>query len=396
MTGIGLIDNLIDRITAFLNADGDPREERSRKGLLLVIVVGFFGMLLCLWFYGRVHLYDEYSILHSAEVQDIAGTQYLQMDGSVLKISPDGVFCTNLANDTKWSVAYSMQTPIADINGKRAVIGEQQGDQVYVFGKDGLTGSFRTGMSIRKVRAASNGVSVILCEDGGAAWIRMFNSEGGEIAAIKTTVRETGYPLDVAVTPDAKRVMVSYLRADGNELSGVISFYDFSSAAASDEDHLTASYVYQRQVFPVVFYASSSMPVAVSDTGFIVYQGTKKPSPEKTVQLEGEIVSMFRDPGNIGFVFHSRETDQKYQLEVYNYKGSRVMETSLDFEFKEVRMADGEILLSDSQELNVYRSSGKQKVSVSYEKPVMYFGKMSGSKKYFVITSDSMDQISVS
>ena len=396
MTGIALIDNLIDRITSFFEANGDPHEERNRKGLVLVIAAGLFGMLLCLWFYGRVHLYDEYSILHSAQVQDIAGTQYLQMDGSILKISSDGVFCTNLANETKWSVAYSMQTPVADVNGRRAVIGEQQGDQVYVLGKDGLTGNFRTGMSIRKVRIAANGVSVILCEDGDAAWIRMFSAEGGEIAAIKTTVRESGYPLDVAVTPDAKRLMVSYLRPEGNELSGVITFYDFSSASASDEDHLAASYVYERQVFPVVFYASASMPVAVSDTGFTVFEGTKKPSPEKTVELESEIVSMFRDAGNIGFVFHSGQTDQKYLLDVYNYKGNRVMETSLNFEYEDICMADGEILLSDARNLNVYRISGRQKVSVSYDKPVICFGQMSGSKKYFVITTDSMDQISVS
>ena len=396
MTGIALIDNLIDRITSFFEANGDPHEERNRKGLVLVIAAGLFGMLLCLWFYGRVHLYDEYSILHSAQVEDIAGTQYLQMDGSVLKISSDGVFCTNLANETKWSVAYSMQTPIVDICGKRAVIGEQQGDQVYVLGKDGLIGSYRTGMSIRKVRAASNGVSVVLCEDGSAAWIRMFGAEGGEIAAIKTTVRESGYPLDIAVSPDAKRIMVSFLRAKGNELSGVISFYDFSSASDPEDEHLTASYEYPRQVFPAVFYASSSMPVAVSDTGFIVYEGSKKPSPERTVLLEREIVSMFHDSGSIGFVFHSSQTDQKYLLDVYNYKGSRVMETSFDFEYKNVGIAGGEILLSDSQELHVYRASGKPKAAVSYEKPVMYFGQMAGSKKYFVITPDSMDQISIS
>ena len=80
MTGIALIDNLIDRITSFFEANGDPHEERNRKGLVLVIAAGLFGMLLCLWFYGRVHLYDEYNILHSAQVEDIAGTQYLQME----------------------------------------------------------------------------------------------------------------------------------------------------------------------------------------------------------------------------------------------------------------------------------------------------------------------------
>lgn len=377
-------------------ADAYQDSARRRRYTIIAVAALFAIVGGCFLYYNGHHSFTDYVVTATTENLDIAGTQYEMLGNYIIKYSTDGVFCVNSRNEARWSVAYSMQTPITDICDQMMVIAEQQGKQVYVVNSDGLVGNFETNLPILKAHVSRQGVVVLILEDQDVTWIDMYDSSGGVIARVKTTLQDSGYPLDVAITPNASRMIVSYLGVSKGAINSRIAFYDFTSASDSDESHLTGTLDYSGRVFPEVYYADASTPVALSDTGFIVFKNKKTPEEDASVTFEKEIVTSFHDKDYVGFVFDSESADCRYEMELYHYNGRRTMKDEFDCDYTKARMVRGEILLYDAKNCSVYTTSGIRRFSSDYEKQVEYFTKIPGFRKYLVITNDSMDRIRIS
>ena len=368
-------------------------QDKMSRNLVLIAVAAALLLVLVFWFYNRIHHFTQYRTVRTTQEEDIDGTQYAMLGKTLIKYSTDGLFASDTAGNIRWSLAYSMQTPISVQRGRRMAVAEQQGRQVVIIGENGAVGQFETRFPIRKLALSSGGVTAAVEEDGDVTWIRMYSQAGEELVAVKTTLEESGYPLDIDITSDAKRMMVSYLCEENGELSSRICFYDFSSSQDSEEDHLTAEQSYSRIVFPDVYYTDNNTPVAVGDCGCAVFGRGRRPEEKVWIEETREIVSAVYDSDYIGFIFRSGESDRKYDMEVRNYKGKTVMTAGFDFEYTGARMENGEILLYDSRNLYICRMSGKWKLSVTYDKPVVYFTALSGIRRYLVVTDECMDVI---
>lgn len=380
------------------NSQREKSIERRRIERGVVIGMAAIAVAAVLWgisYYSSHTRYTDYAVIAAVENTDIEGTQYETLGKSVIKYSADGVFCVSAQNEPKWSSAYSMQTPVSDICRNTMVIAEQQGTQVCVLNEKGVLGNFKTQLPIMKACVSAQGVTALLLKDGDVTWIGLYDSTGAELAKAKTTFEDSGYPLDICLSPNATRMMVSYLGVNEGRLNTHIAFYDFSSASDADEAHLTGSVDYPGQVFPEVYYADASTPVAVSDTGFVVFKNQKTPEEWKNVALDREILSCFHDENGIGFVFENEASDCRYMLEVYRYNGKQMAAQPFDASYSEARMEEGEILLYDAKSCAVYSMSGVLRFQADYEKQVDYFAKLSGNRKYLVITGDSMDSIRI-
>ena len=55
-------------------------------------------------------------------------------------------------------------------------------------------------------------------------WINFYDTTGGEIAKMRTTVKESGYPMDIALSPDGMKIMVSFLWPDQDGLKTRVAF----------------------------------------------------------------------------------------------------------------------------------------------------------------------------
>ena len=82
-------------------------------------------------------------------------------------------------------------------------------------------------------------------------------------------------------------------------------------------------------------------------------------------------------------------------MSAYNYRAGSTMEAYFDFDYDAVYMDGDEILLHSSSGLQVYRTSGRQKLSTAYERPVRAFVNLSGLRNYLVIASGSIDRIRI-
>ena len=371
--------------------------EKDPITLYLVLTLAGAAMIAAIsfWIYNRTHLFDDYRVIESVTENDVEGTQYAMLGNRIIKYSHDGVFCVTASNSTEWSTAYSMQTPVSDICEHTMVIAEQQGEQVYLVNTKGVLGSFRTSLPIMKAKVSSKGVTALVLGDHDVTWINLYTPDGAVIASVKTTLKDSGYPVDIALSANARKMMVSFVGEEDGVLTGKVVFYDFSSADASDESHVAGSASYPGTVFPEVYFAASQTAVAVADDGYAVFSMGRRITEKRRVTFHEEIISSFHDDINIGFVFRSTDPDKKYRMAVYNLNGKETMQTEFNDEYTAIRMEDGEILLQNASDLYIYRTSGKPKLAVAYDKEVLYFDSLSGLRKYRVITDNSMDRIRI-
>lgn len=381
-----------DYITGAENAGGDLTEEfvLSRPVLIAVTAVLILAALIAYHVFSRRHLYTSYSVVRSYESDDISGTMYERLGSVYVKYGSDGLFVVNAKNETIWSVAYTIQSPIAAVCGETMAIAEQQGSQVVVLDKDGEIGTYTTDLPIIGVSVSENGVTLLRLRDGDAMRLRMYATDGSTIAEIKTTLEDTGYPLAAAMNDDATHVMLSCVRIGDGEVDSRILFYDFRKAQQADSEHMTVAYDYADMVFPTLYYTDGNVPVAVGSDGFAVFTTGAAPDEKEFVAVEEEIRSTFYDDDYVGFIFDSEDTTLRYRMEVYRLNGRQTMSEDFDASYTDVCMDGGEILLWDEGNCQAWTVKGIQRLKTATDVKVSRFFKVAGFRQYLIVSESGM------
>lgn len=363
---------------------------RAAIAALIILVAGGFVL------YNKLHTFTDYIITESIENTVSSGTKYEAAGKYIYRYNSDGVSCVSRSNELKWSITYNMQAPIADVCGTTMAVAEQQGNQVYVVNEDGQVGSFETLLPILKVRVSKQGVVAVVLEDDNITWINLYKPDGTAVASDKTTVAESGYPLDMDISPDGQKLAVSYLEIEDGIMQSDIVFYHFGSAGKAEDDYVVSSQTYTDKVMPEIYFTGNACAVAVADDGFVVFKGSNEPKQSESVSFEEEIVSCFHDDDRIGFLFADTTGEYDYRMEIYNYRGRRKAKRGVNADFDEIKMQDGQILMFSEKECHVFSSSGRKRFDSPYEKAVQNIFYFSGFRKYLVITNDSFDWIRIS
>lgn len=363
---------------------------RNRNAAAMAILfVLLFGTGAFLFF----HTGSTYITVEHVERNDADGTQYLEFGNYFLKYSPDGVSCVDSKSQVLWSTTFTMQTPLVDVCESTAVIAEQQGTQVYVFTEDGLKGQFQTLLPVEKVRVARQGVVAAILEDEEVTWVNFYESSGALIAENRTTIGDFGYPLDMDLSPDGLKLAVSYMRVLGSKISTHIAFYNFDLAGQAELNNQVSELDCDNVLAPQIIFSDNSTAVAFRTDGFTVFSGRQAPKERKTVQFDKEILSTFYDSSRIGLVFAADDSEHKYQMQVYNMSGKKIMQKYFDLEYDSISLQKEKIVIFNEKEFAVYKLNGQKKFQGNYRKPIVNILDVRGFRKYMVLTQDSADLI---
>ena len=390
----------MDKIKNFLHGISEKMKNKKKKLsgyswqrylvslFILVLLVG--GLLVIL----RVE--KDYTVLGSFEKSDTSGTQYLPFGKRMFKYSADGVSCIDGKGQTVWNCTFSMQSPIADVCENSVVVADQQGTAVYIFDENGQKGQFETLLPIEKVKVARQGVVAAVLTDEDVTWINLYDTEGGEIAKMRTTVKESGYPMDLALSPDGMKIMVSFLWPDQTGIQTRVGFYNFDSIGQTEENNQVSLLAYDGVAAPSVYFVDERRSVILRNNGFSVCQGEEIPTEKVSVDFEDEILTVFHEGGKIGFIFKSDKEDYKYKMLVYNLNGRCIMKKYLNMDYRQVKMMEGNILLINEKGFQVYSSRGRKRVDVTYQKAAVEdVASVPGLGKYMVVSNSHTELIRV-
>ena len=371
------------------------RHKRNAVKRTIITAVAVVAAIAAVGFYMEKRSYHNYKLVQSSEQEDVISTSYVEMDGDILRYSPDGVSLVSDKMNTLWSETYQMQNPMADVNGTRAVIADKDGTEMEIYDKSGKTGSVTTSYSILKARVSKSGMVAAILDGGDDTWINFYSTDGSLIAENQTKVDDPGYPLDVAVSDDGVVMMVTYQFVEGSDTTSYVAFYNFGDVGQNEDDRIVSGYKYEGVVVPQIQYLDNNQSVALKDNGFTLYQGSQIPKEVKTVKVDQEIVSTFFDNDMIGLVFKNDSKDKQYTMEVYTTDGKLKFQQDFNIPYTTIKLSGGNILMYNSSQMCVMNSRGVQKYMGSVDGTIKDFFKI-GWNRYLLVLDSGVDVIKLS
>lgn len=371
------------------------RHKRNAVKRTIITAVAVVAAIAAVGFYVEKRSYHNYKIVQSSEQEDVISTSYVEMDGDILRYSPDGVSLVSDKMNTLWSETYQMQNPMADVNGTRAVIADKDGTELEIYDKSGKTGSVTTSYSIIKARVSKSGMVAAILDGGDDTWINFYSTDGSLIAENQTKVDDPGYSLDVAVSDDGVVMMVTYQFVEGSDTTSYVAFYNFGDVGQNEDDRIVSGYKYEGVVVPQIQYLDNNQSVALKDNGFTLYQGSQIPKEVKTVKVDQEIVSTFFDNDMIGLVFKNDSKDKQYTMEVYTTDGKLKFQQDFNIPYTTIKLSGGNILMYNSSQMCVMNSRGVQKYMGSVDGTIKDFFKI-GWNRYLLVLDSGVDVIKLS
>lgn len=380
--------------------DRKIRAHRLKIAKRIGMVVGVLLLLLLLiYIISQVRTYDSHEVKSSYERQDTAATTFMTFCGNILKYSNDGAFYTDTSNNLIWNQTYEMADPMVATSGKYVAIGDKKGSLVYVLNDDGLCGKIETTKPIMRIKLADQGIIAILMEDNGVGYLRICDKSGKDLAEGELHAQNSGYPLDIALSKDGKKLAVSMLDIKEGAVKTTISFYNFDSAGQKKIDNVVATCNYDDIVIPQIEYISNDRMIAVSDKKMIFFEGSKEPKEKKDVKFDSRLRTFFFNEKYIGMIFDNESSSDKekndvYCLKTYDNSGALVKEKTFTTTYRKAEFLDNnEICLLNDNECTIFTLRGIEKYHESLDKTIYKVLPGKTSRKYTFILDGETAQV---
>ncbi|WP_243135250.1 MULTISPECIES: DUF5711 family protein [Blautia] len=378
-------------------ASGHKRKSRRRRrqqlkrilvAALIVIAVIIIAVVVI-----QRRTYHKYSVQSSAKNEDVQSAGYVQLGDCVLKYASDGASLLDQKQETVWKQSYEMTNPVADVRDETAVVADKEGTLMYIFKKEAPVGAVETSMPILKARVAKSGVVAAILQDGEKTWIDFYATDGSLIAENQTRIDSPGYPVDLAVSPDGKLIMIAYLYVEDGQTTSYVAFYNFGDEGQGEIDNIVAGFTYEGVVVPQVVYLDGNVSAAFRDDGFSIYEGSSVPKEKTKKEIKTDIVSTFYNEKYVGLVFKSGGKEEKYTMTVYDLSGKEKFSRSFNMEYKNIRISDDMIIMNNDSQVSMYSMSGIEKFNGNMDEGVIKDIFKMGSNRYILVSENGIKTI---
>ena len=383
-----LVEQEVDRLESKI------RKHRLKivRTILILAVLGLVAVGILYYLYQN-KTYDSFQVLETVERQDAAGTRFAEFNGNILKYSNDGAFYIDAQNQLIWNQTYEMQSPMLDICESYAAIADEDGNKIYIMDTQGPCGEIETTRPIQQIHVANQGMVAVLMEENGTGYIQLFDKTGAFLAEGELHTQNSGYPLDIAISSDGKKMAVAMLDVNEGNVKTTVAFYNFGSVGQNEIDNIVSSYPYSDVVIPKVEFLTNDVAVAVGDSRVIFYEGSQKPVVREEIEIDREIRSLFYNESYLGLVFDNENSDQAYGLEVYDTQGSQAAAFDFSTEYETIEFLDNdEICIRNNLECSIYTLRGIQRFHYNFDRDLYKVIHMTG-RQYLFLMSDTTEKV---
>lgn len=368
------------------------RKYRRRKRITTVLIVLLLLLLIAagmvLYYY---HTYEGYVVKETQEHSDSTYVSYEMIHDLRLRCTKDGISLLENDNQTVWSATYEMQSPVTDICGDYIIVYEKGGNRIYLFDTKEALYTYDSAMPIKMACVSSKGtIAMMLEEEDQVCRMKYVDSKGETIAEGRSFFSERGYPMDMSLSYDGYQLCVSYYVIEGAAAKTNLIFYSFDEIGDANVDHIVTQDSYSDTIIPTVKFLKDGTLAAFSDNSVLIYSGGKKPALANTVEISDEILSVAYDEKNFAVV--TAKENGKKQLQIYNHSGKPVSTIPVDFEYTDIRMKDGVILLYNTAKWNIYLKNGYRKATGEYDGEITQMVP-AGFQHYMIVGSDKIEEI---
>lgn len=333
---------------------------------------------------------SSYEVVTSMSRGDDTSVYYRMMRKGMVKYSKDGVAMTNKSGTVLWNQTYEMASPTMTSAGDYVAVGDIGANTIYIFNEYGQLGHVSTDVPIQEIQISEQGVVAAVLSDTSSNYINLYDKQGNSLGSIKASLENTGYPLAIALSPDASKLAVSYLIVNSGSMQSRIVFYDFSDV---EGDHLLDTQELEG-LYPKAAFLDSREVVLFGEKGFVLYQPDSK-KIETQENFESEINSVFCTDQELGFIFKNEDDNGKYRMEIYNKAGKKSSTYYFDLDYSGLTADDDEVILYNDEEMLIYQMGGRVRFRGTFNTAVTGVMPSWEDGLYWLIDDQSLREIRI-
>lgn len=333
---------------------------------------------------------SSYEVVTSMSRGDDTSVYYCMMRKGMVKYSKDGVAMTNKSGSVLWNQTYEMASPTMTSAGDYVAVGDIGANTIYIFNEYGQLGRVSTDVPIQEIQISEQGVVAAVLSDTSSNYINLYDKQGNSLGSIKASLENTGYPLAIALSPDASKLAVSYLIVKSGSMQSRIVSYDFSDV---EGDHLLDTQELEG-LYPKAAFLDSREVVLFGEKGFVLYQADSK-KIETQENFESEINSVFCTNQKLGFIFKNEDGNGKYRMEIYNKAGKKSSTYYFDLDYSGMTADDDEVILYNDEEMLIHQMGGRVRFRGTFNTAVTGVMPSWEDGLYWLIDDQSLREIRI-
>lgn len=368
---------------------------KGRKfALVLVLLFAVIALAVGYRIYIKNRVFTDYDVVSIAKITQNVDSKYLEFGNNVLRYNMDGIACIEKDNDKVWEISYRMKYPIVALCGDYGAVASQKEDEIYVFNKSGLMGRIDVNYPIVDIDVSAHGVVAVNMEYDGMNYVDIYEYDGERKVASKTALEGNGYPLDIALSYDGQKLMVSYLDIAEEALKSSVVFYNFSEVGENYIWNMVGAYddYYEETIIPYVTFLNEDTACAVGDDRITIFTMKEIPEIRADIKLAKELESYFAGEEYIALVFDNGDNGGLYKVEIYDIDGQKQLDYELDKSYKALRFVEDYILIYNEYSCVILNMSGTEVFSYTFDTAVVLLEPLSLTE-YILITDSTISEI---
>lgn len=340
--------------------------------------------------------YEGYEVVSTVHREDSNSVHYQSFQNNILKYSRDGASCLSPDGTTLWNGSYEMANPVADMCGSYAIVADIGGKEVYVY--DGMdSGTVLTEVHpIVQAKVAGQGVTAVLIQDGASNEIHVYNPYDKNkklLFTIPSDAGEDGYPVDIAISPDGKKLITSYISVSNGVTRNKVTFYNLGEVGKSKTNFIVGALDLEQEICPKISFINNDTVCLYGEQGFQIYTMPELPEKVSKVVFEKEIKSVMRNNQYLGFILMNYSDSNKYQLLIYDLKGKKILDQPLNLDYETVYFTDNELILYSELSIYMVRFDGSEKLSCHLDRRMEYIFPAGKKDRYILIDANNIYSI---
>lgn len=360
-----------------------------RIALVLAVIIGGISWIQ----YVRVREFKGYEMQTEAALYS-NWTGYRSGNGRLFVCSNDGAKALDGSGAAVWEITYQLDNPELTYCEEVAAVADIGGTSVYVVAENGIPYNYQVIYPIVKHEVAKQGVTAVLLDNGTEDFIQLYDINGTLRVDINTKTKIDGVPIDIALSPDGKKLVTLYVTFQGGAMICKATFYNADEVGKNHINNIVGQKIFDENllVYDVGFLNEDTVCVLM-ENGFVLYRMTEVPEllcEKKFSETILEIICV--DSG----VYVVKETvDKQKTMSFYNAKGEEKRVWKEIPEYESIAATAEEVVFFSPQRVTMYRANGSQKFSTAFTQSLEAVFP-AGDNRYFLVDTGKVQTIKLS
>lgn len=360
----------------------EDRRRRSSRGAVITMIVFALGIAAVL-IYGYIKKKTTYTSWSEVSSYDtIPNARTMRTENGFIVYNNDGALGYDIKNRSAWRISYNLTDPIAAVGGDYAAFAERGGKTVHVTNGSGSNDVINVSEKICDICIGSQGVTAVRTDADENDHIYMYDASGNMLLDIRTDVRSSGFPVTMALSEDARKLVTSYFKV-GQTQETWVTFYNFGDVGQNYADKIVGSYSFDDAFIPDVRFINDERVLVTGQDTSVLYKFREIPEEMARFDFDAGISSVVSDKS--GFVLAVPRKDKLRTLNIYDTNGSLTGTIETGMQYDHITLSDDEVIMALGDAGVIYRNNGEEKFRSRFDVNIQLIFANRGDTTYTIV-----------